>query len=46
MEDRLDGVNEAVAAATQIKESYERVGNTALAAFYSKKVKLLNKQIE
>jgi hypothetical protein len=44
--DRLDGVNEAVAAATQIKESYERAGNTASAAFYGKKLKMLNKQIE
>jgi hypothetical protein len=44
--DRLDGVNEAVAAATQINESYERAGNTASAAFYGKKVKMLNKQIE
>jgi hypothetical protein len=44
--DRLDGVNEAVAAATQIKESYERAGNTTSAAFYGKKVKMLNKQIE
>lgn len=44
--DRLDGVNEAVAAATQIKESYQRAGNSASAAFYGKKVKMLNKQIE
>jgi len=44
--DRLDGVNEAVAAATQIKESYERAGNKASAAFYAKKVKMLDKQIE
>jgi hypothetical protein len=44
--DRLDAVNEAVAAANQIKEFYERAGNTASAAFYAKKAKMLDKQIE
>jgi hypothetical protein len=44
--DRLDGVNEAVAAATEIKESNERAGNAASAALLGKKLKMLNKQIE
>ena len=44
--DRLDAVNEAVAAANQIKEFYERAGNPASAAFYAKKAKMLDKQIE
>jgi hypothetical protein len=44
--DRLDGVNEAVAAAKQVSESFQGAGNTASAAFYAKKAKMLDKQIE
>jgi hypothetical protein len=44
--DRLDGVNEAVAAAKQTSESYQRAGNAASAAFYAKKAEMLDKQIE
>jgi hypothetical protein len=44
--DRLDGVNEAVAAAKEASNAFQKAGNTASAALYAKKAKMLDKQIE
>jgi hypothetical protein len=42
--DRLDGVNEAVAAAKQASEAFQKAGNNASAALYAKKAKMLDMQ--
>lgn len=46
LDHRVEGVNEAVAAAEQVSAFFERVGNAGSAAFYKHKSELLKQQVE